>query len=366
MAEISSLASLTPDGCRRRQDRLREHLAALKLDAALLTDSRYINYFTGHWNRSILPGALLIQSSGETLLSTAIVADDAVLADRKEVYESSHLATLADNLPAVSLQPLLARLGTFKKIGCDNPPHLWQAMQWEFSDLGPTLLSMRRAKDPDEVDMIRRAIAACEAAYGRAREILEPGVSEVRVYAEMLAAATEAVGESIGEMGNDFQAGSLGGLPRRRPVESGELMPLDVSIAVRGYNCDLCRTFAVNRQPTAAQMQCYELVMAAFAHLESTACAGASCRQLYQEIHSRLDGQNGWIFPHHLGHGIGLFPHEAPRLNPNYNDTLEVGDVITFEPGLYSDELRGGIRIEQDYLVTENGLERLSHFPTDL
>ncbi|HVF09330.1 MAG TPA: M24 family metallopeptidase [Abditibacteriaceae bacterium] len=214
--------------------------------------------------------------------------------------------------------------------------------------------------------MIRRAIAACEAAYGRAREILEPGISEVQVYSAMLAAATEVVGESIGEMGNDFQAGALGGLPRRHRVEAGELIPLDVSVVVRGYNCDLCRTFAVNRRPTAAQTKCHELVMAASARLESTAGPGVSCRKLYQEIHAQLDGQNGWSFPHHLGHGIGLAPHEAPRLNPHWDDRLEAGDVITFEPGLYADELRGGIRIEQDYLVTENGLERLSHFPTDL
>jgi Xaa-Pro aminopeptidase len=338
----------------------------MNIEAALITDARYVNYFTGHWNRSILPCALLIPANGDTLLSTAVAAEDDVVADQKEVYTSSHLATLVDYLPSVSLEPLLSRLGNFKKIGCDNPPILWQSQQWEFSDLGPTLLSMRRHKDADEADMIRRAVTACEAAYSRAREILEPGITEVRVYSEMLAAATEAVGESIGEMGNDFQAGSLGGLPRRRAVEAGELMPLDVSVTVRGYNCDLCRTFAVNRQPTAAQMKCHELVSAALSYLESTAGPGTSCRRLYQEIHSRLDGQNGWSFPHHLGHGIGLFPHESPRLNPHYDDTLAAGDVITFEPGLYGEELRGGIRIEQDYIVTENGLERLSHFPIDL
>jgi Xaa-Pro dipeptidase len=71
-------------------------------------------------------------------------------------------------------------------------------------------------------------------------------------------------------------------------------------------------------------------------------------------------------FSHHLGHGIGLFPHEGPHLNPNWDDTFEVGDVFTAEPGLYTPELRAGIRLEQDYLVTENGVELLSDFPLEL
>ena len=79
-----------------------------------------------------------------------------------------------------------------------------------------------------------------------------------------------------------------------------------------------------------------------------------------------LDGQHGWRFFHHLGHGIGLFPHEAPRLNPNWDDVFEVGDVFTVEPGLYGEDLNAGIRIEHNYLVTEGGLERLSQYPTDL
>jgi len=72
------------------------------------------------------------------------------------------------------------------------------------------------------------------------------------------------------------------------------------------------------------------------------------------------------VFPHHLGHGIGLDAHEVPRLNPEWDDTLQVGDVIAIEPALYATELRSGIRLEQNYLITESGAERLSVFPLDL
>jgi hypothetical protein len=86
----------------------------------------------------------------------------------------------------------------------------------------------------------------------------------------------------------------------------------------------------------------------------------------HEEVAEKLDRYRGWRFPHHLGHGIGLAAHEAPRLNPEWDDTLAEGDVVTVEPTLYSDELRGGVRIEQDNRVTADGIERLSSFPTDL
>ena len=101
-------------------------------------------------------------------------------------------------------------------------------------------------------------------------------------------------------------------------------------------------------------------------HVEATARPGTSARALFQEAESILSECPVGIFNHHLGHGIGLFPHEAPHLNPAWDDTLEVGDVFTAEPGLYAPELAAGLRIENDYLVTPTGVECLSKFPTGL
>jgi Xaa-Pro aminopeptidase len=82
--------------------------------------------------------------------------------------------------------------------------------------------------------------------------------------------------------------------------------------------------------------------------------------------HKMLDGHHGWRFFHHLGHGIGLSSHEAPRLNPNWDESFQVGDVFTLEPGLYGDELQAGLRIEENYLLTAAGPEKLSSFPIAL
>jgi len=141
---------------------------------------------------------------------------------------------------------------------------------------------------------------------------------------------------------------------------------LDVGVVYRGYSSDLCRTFVIGRQPSEAQAAAHERVMEAIRYVEDTVRPGVSCRAVYDVVHAMLDGFRGWTFPHHLGHGIGLSAHEAPRLNPHWDDTFEIGDVFTAEPGLYGDELRAGVRIENDYLVTSSGLERLSHFPAAL
>ena len=174
------------------------------------------------------------------------------------------------------------------------------------------------------------------------------------------------LGEPIGELGNDFQAGTPGGPPRTRVIERGELMPLDVSVSVRGYRCDLCRTFAIGGEPSPEQLEAARLVERALRYVEENAHVVSSCRQLYEEVRQQLDGILRWQFFHHLGHGIGLSPHEAPRLNPHWNDFLEIGDIFTAEPGLYGEALRAGVRIEHNYWMSFKGLIRLPSYPTSL
>ena len=143
-------------------------------------------------------------------------------------------------------------------------------------------------------------------------------------------------------------------------------MILDLGPAYRGYNADNCRTFAVNQSPSEEQLRAFEVIKNALQRVEREVRPGVSCKELYSQVKAMLDEYEKDVFFHHLGHGIGLYPHEAPHLNPNWDESFAVGDVFAAEPGLYTAKLKAGIRIEENFLVTENGVEKLTITPIEL
>jgi len=366
MSALIAVPSLSAVGCVHRQQRLRDALQATGLDAALLALPQHVHYLSGYWGPPVRTTVMAILTNGPSVLALSSKPQDHLTCDEQVTFTAQSLGTLVDDQMAAALDALRPYLDGVRRIGCDVVQRASQLRNFEVEDLATLLLAMRRSKDPDEVTMIRHGISGCKAAFANARQVLQPGVTEIELYAAMQQAAVNAVGEPIGPFGNDFQSGTPGGPPRHRPVKAGELMPLDISAIVRGYHSDLCRTFSVDYNPSDWQCDAHKRITETLAYVEDTARAGVSCRQLYNDAFKMLDGHNGWRFFHHLGHGIGLACHEAPRLNPNWDDTLQIGDVITIEPGLYGDDLRGGIRIEHDYLVTKTRLERLSSYPVDL
>ncbi len=359
---------LSLEGCQKRQERLRNLLAAEKLDSALIADPRHVYYFSGYWRvgRVLAPAALLVNVDGSTILACPGLPDSPVATDEVRSYQAQRLATLIDDPESELRRALEPHLEPAGRIGTDVLPLSGRLETSRSQLVSQQILALRRTKNIDEVAMLRAGIAGCETAYARARELLESRVTEVELYAAMRAAATEAVGEPITDFGNDFQCGALGSLPRDRTVEVGETAILDLGVVYRGYSSDLCRTFVIGGRPAEVQTAAYERIMRAMRYVEETVRPGVSCKDVYQEVFAMLDGFRGWRFHHHLGHGIGLSAHEAPRLNPNWDDTFQIDDVITAEPGLYGEELRAGIRIENNYLVTPDGVELLSHFPTEL
>ena len=149
-------------------------------------------------------------------------------------------------------------------------------------------------------------------------------------------------------------------------MNAGELYILDAGPCLHGYHADNCRTFAVDGAPTEAQLEAWERIDSVFSMLEEMIEPGLSAVELYDAANAYFQKDDGPGMTHHLGHGIGLRPHEAPELNPRYSAILEAGDVITMEPGLYWDELEGGIRLEENYLVTADGVEKLTPYPRAL
>jgi Xaa-Pro aminopeptidase len=232
-----------------------------------------------------------------------------------------------------------------------------------------TVAEMRRRKDPDEIEALRRCMRATEAGQAWARANVKPGMTELQVYCGVNTAGILAAGHAVIVYG-DFAVSSgperRGGPPTQRVLEAGDMLILDFSVVIGGYRSDFTNTLVVGGQPNVDQQRMYRLCMEAMAAGEKELRAGAPCLTVYESVRGVFDKAGvAEYFPHHAGHGLGLTHPEAPFLVRHATERLMAGDVVTLEPGLYIPGM-GGLRIEHNYLVTETGYERLSNHPIAL
>ncbi len=358
---------LNPTLCRARQKRLCDYLEDQNLEGALFFDRHYVYALTGYWHmQPLTPTAVWLTAEGKATVFTHDAEPVAPAADAVVGYVPNHLFTLRENLPGCIMEVLNPLIGSVASLGvCHQTPSAMVEGP-TCKDITYDYQHIRRAKDEDEVEALIFSIECADQVYARAKAMIEPGISEVSVMAALHETAHIAAGELLSGWGQDFQAGAPGGFARRRAMEDGEIYVLDVGVGVRGYRSDLCRSFAVNGKLTGVQQEAYEKVMQTFELGEGFLRPGVSCSEMYEAVHSELDGWNGYAFFHHAGHGIGLDAHEVPRINSHWDDTFAVGDVVAFEPGLYHESLAGGLRIENNYLITDDGFRKLSHFPMEM
>ncbi|MGH7127629.1 MAG: M24 family metallopeptidase, partial [Planctomycetaceae bacterium] len=229
-------------------------------------------------------------------------------------------------------------------------------------DLGSLLRQLRRQKEPDEIALLKKCMAATDAGHARAREIIRSGVSELDVYREVQAAVLNAAGLPCLVYG-DFRATSAensktGGLPTDYVLKEQDLLVLDYSVVIAGYRSDFTNTYAVG-EPTDDQRKLFEWLQQAMSAGARALTAGAAAKAVYAAASKPLRDAGHEGIPHHAGHGIGLAHPEPPILVPHSEDVLLAGDVVTLEPGLYLDGI-GGMRIENNYLITNAGSEKLS------
>jgi Xaa-Pro aminopeptidase len=373
---------LTIDGCKARQQRLRERLAREGIDAVVLTDHVEIYYFTGVLLSSFpdfyFPAYFYLETEGDCWLAAHTDEGDSAAGDRL-AYPWHMMYTLnPDPLRQLNgvvetklkgLEPATV-LGWQKeglpKLLADTTADAVHVESWVPVD--DILAELHKRKDPDEVGLLRKSIQADLAAYTAAQRVIAPGVNELEVLAAGRKAAVEHAGEVIYH-GGDYQCGSFGGTARDRRIEAGELYIIDAHSTYRGYWADLCRTWAVGGEPTDLQASVFEHLSAILSDIPDMVKPGGSATELWKMIDARIREhahckEEGLV--HHGGHGVGLRAHEAPDLNRDRDATFEVGDVFSCEPGAYSDGLRVGIRLENTFLVTEEGTENLSEYPVEI
>jgi Xaa-Pro aminopeptidase len=363
---------IDPPSVKQRQARLVGELQRRRCGLVVLTRPESIQWLTGARVAPLFTSAAAIDDTGKVVLVLPeCSAETPAVADRVATYAEKRLSTMRDasEQRISSIEALLDAVGAApRRAGCEFtavPRQLTAALDGDWIDFDATMFRLRRRKDPDELALLARANLANRAMYERAREVVAPGLNELDLYAELHAVAVRTLGEPLTYFGQDFRCNARGGAPRDRPAEAGELWVLDLGVGYRGYFSDNARTLAV-AEPTPDQQVAWERLAEALALVERTARPGGSCKELFEAVSRLLASASPWVFNHHLGHGVGLAPHEAPRLNPNWDDRFEVGDYFTAEPGLYHESLKHGVRLEQNYVVTETGVELLTDWPLGL
>jgi Xaa-Pro dipeptidase len=226
-----------------------------------------------------------------------------------------------------------------------------------FADASAFMAQLRMRKSTAEVEAIAGAAAVLDACLAELPGSLRPGRAEAEVSFELDGLVRRHGGE-----GTAFETTVLSGpnaaLPHGRPgareLSEGDLVIVDFGAVSDGYCADVTRTFAVG-EPSDEAREIFELVRAAQVAGCEAVRAGALCSEVDAAARSVIDnGGYGDYFVHRTGHGLGLDVHEPPSLVAGNDRPLEVGNVVTVEPGIYVPGLLG-VRIEDDVAVTESG-----------
>ncbi len=238
----------------------------------------------------------------------------------------------------------------------------------EFRDVSGLVLGFRQVKDELEVENIRRATKIISRAFSAAADVIKAGVTEVEVAAEALKVMIASGGTGVFKMpivASGFRSALPHGRASSKAIGRGELVVLDFVAACNWYYGDLTRV-AVVGYPSSKQLRMYEVVVEALEAAISSIRPGVSCAEVDRAARKVIvDAGFGEYFIHSTGHGIGLSVHESPRLSSTDKTVLKPGMVVTVEPGIYVPEV-GGVRVERDVVVTDDGAEVLDEYPIEL
>ena len=227
-------------------------------------------------------------------------------------------------------------------------------------DAAAGLARERAVKDPDELALLRAALALCDVGQHEARAAVAPGPTELDVWARVREAIEREAGSRtplLADLASGPRTGEAGGAPGGRVLAEGDLVICDLVPRRAGYWGDSCVTLAVGDPPAGAREKHRRAREALERGLEALR-PGVRAGDLDALVREGLE------YPHHSGHGLGTSWHEEPRIVPGGETVLEPGMVVALEPGLYGPG--EGVRVEAVALVTADGHELLSAYPLDL
>jgi Xaa-Pro aminopeptidase len=353
-----------------RRDALRRLLAEKSLAALLVTDERNVTYLTGFTGDS---SYLVVSKSTELLLSDRRYSQQleeecpglplAIRGPGSKMTDFTAEVASKLELPSLAIESDTMMVGAFEKLKA--------ALKATPLALSEGLVeSLREIKDASEVAEIREAVNIAQRAFAVIRASLRLGRTEKEV-ADELEYQIRTFGGTCGAFPSIIGVGPRAALPHGRPIRESKIGDYDFVLidwgarGSGGYHSDLTRVLVTGRLSPELQ-KVYGVVLAAQKAAIAAIRPGAIMKEIDGTARKVIaDAGYGERFGHSLGHGIGLAVHEQPRLAPDQDRPLAAGMVVTVEPGIYLPGW-GGVRIEDDVLVTPDGNEVLTSVPKEL
>lgn len=346
-------------------EKLRGAMAAKGIPALLVTQIENVQWATGFSGSN---GFLILTPADQRFITDGrytIQAKEQMPGMPVEVYHSS---TDSNTFLSQQVQQMgLTRLGfeadavTYATYG--KMKEKFGAVElFPVEDVFPAL---RVVKTPEEIEKIREACKLADACFDHVCRMIQPGVSEWDISLD-IEFYIRRNGAEIAFLPG-LVSGERSALPHGRATEKklerGDFLTMDFGAKLDGYCSDVTRTVIVG-EADDRHREVYDTVLRS--HLEALAAMkpGVNARDV-DRISREAMGDYAKYFTHGLGHGLGKFVHDSGRMNATSETVLEPGQVWTVEPGIYIPGF-GGVRIEDDVVVTENGIDNMTHAPKEL
>jgi Xaa-Pro aminopeptidase len=349
-----------------RHKSVRDAMKELKLDGMLLTlpaDVAYLSNFTGDDSVGLI-------TEKDVHLVTDFRYQQQAQLEAGWVKTSVRDGKMADALAKTVLASGAKRIGfeanstTVGQLAAlQNAIIELKNGQVEFVPLEDVMVNIRKVKDDHEIDLIRKSVAVAEEAFEAIRGEIKTGLSENHI-AGLLISELRSRGAQKASFDPIVAAGANSSLPHYRPGETllrrDQVVLMDWGAVYDGYCSDLTRTFIIG-QVSSRVKQAYRAVLDAQLAAIKFLRPGVTTNQADQ-VARDLINRAGFKenYGHGLGHGLGREIHELPSLRQHGDEEeLRPGMIVTVEPGIYLPG-EGGVRIEDDVLITHSGCEVLS------
>jgi Xaa-Pro dipeptidase len=360
----------------QRLEKLRTQMAAQGLDGIALVPGPNMLYFSGISSHvSERPIILFLPAADEPAIVIptleAMKARDAGISE-KRIFGWNDQEGYETAFQQVSTELQLARwtLGveTFHMRVFEYELLQQHTPEVQMVHAEPVIFALRAVKDEAEITAMKKAVLIAERAIASLLPRIKIGLSEKQVAAmltqELLSGGAEslAFGPIVASGPN---SASPHAVPTERLLQDGDLLVIDWGVNVDGYPSDITRTFAVG-EIDAELKHIYETVKLANSLGKQTARPGATGQDVDRAARKVIDDAGyGEQFFHRTGHGLGLEGHELPNMVEGNLEPLILGNVFTVEPGIYLTG-RGGVRIEDDVVITPDGCRSLTTFSREL